>query len=294
MYTHLLASAVTLCLARSALSASITDDQSPKINPSKWNAAISAPNATGAYPIRGFNISGPYSEEELPGWTMVVRVAVDRETGAAEDDEDHRTYFAGTSISIKAPDTLLETDGSVATVEVSQDPEWNVQVFPTVTLSGDILDDAQNDDGSCLSFLSEQCVKDWQDAYVSSDVGWASPPSSCNKTLQGTGPLRNNNNNTVPLSMFNGTKLISYSTTYSDLGHGPLQLQNAVRQIVPVMMVYRQSGQNGTASEAARLSCVRARDLAGGSKLATGVANTSTALSRWALAPFILAALLLL
>ncbi|KAI1636667.1 hypothetical protein F4809DRAFT_374989 [Biscogniauxia mediterranea] len=268
--SHLAPATALLCLARMALGAEI-EGPDQGIDPSIWSAAMAAPNATATIPIRGFNISGAYSEQEISGWSMSIRVAADRETGWDDDmGADLSGYFVATSISIQAPDALLSTDGgggasSSRTVKVAANPEWAVSAWPSIHLSENITAAAQNDDGSCLSFLPEQCIKDWQDEYVTSGPEYHAPPSSCNSTLREVIQLTNENNNTVPLQMFNGTELIGWSNTYDDLDRRVDKLAAATRRVWSVMMVYRQSGQHGTASVAARLACIRAKDIAQGS-----------------------------
>ncbi|KAI1492210.1 hypothetical protein F5X96DRAFT_627747 [Biscogniauxia mediterranea] len=277
--SHLAPATALLCLARMALGAEI-EGPDQGIDPSIWSAAMAAPNATATVPIRGFNISGAYSEQEISGWSMSIRVAADRETGWKDDDTGAADlsggYFVATSISIQAPDALLllSTDGggggassssSSRTVKVAANPEWAVSAWPSIHLSENITAAAQNDDGSCLSFLPEQCIKDWQDEYVTSGPEYHAPPSSCNSTLRDVIQLTNENHNTVPLQMFNGTELIGWSNTYDDLDRRVDKLAAATRRVWSVMMVYRQSGQHGTASVAARLACIRAKDIAQGS-----------------------------
>ncbi|KAI5920906.1 hypothetical protein F4810DRAFT_681048 [Camillea tinctor] len=270
------AAAALLCLfSRTALGAEI-EGPDQGINPSMWSTAMESPNATATYAIRGFNISGPYSEQEIPGWTMSIRVAADRETGWDDNGADLSGYFIATGISIRAPDALLSssstTSGSTNNTVVkvaAGNPEWVVSAWPSIHLSENITAAAQDDDGSCRSFLSEQCIKDWQDQYVTSNTEYEyhAPPSSCNSTLREVIQLTNENNNTVPLQAFNGTELIGWSNTYDDLGRGVDKLAAATRRVWSVMMVYRQSGQHGTASVAARLACVRAKDIAQGSTI---------------------------
>ncbi|KAI0596915.1 hypothetical protein F4775DRAFT_584630 [Biscogniauxia sp. FL1348] len=278
--SHLVPVTALLCLARMALGTEI-EGPDQGIDPSRWSAAMAAPNATATIPIRGFNISGAYSEQEISGWSMSIRVAADRETGWDDTGADLSGYFVATSISIQAPDALLSTEGgggaSSRTVKVAANPEWAVSAWPSIHLSENITAAAQNDNGSCLSFLSEQCIKDWQDEYVTSGPEYHAPPSSCNSTLREVIQLTNENNNTVPLQMFNGSELIGWSNTYDDLDRRVDKLAAATRRVWSVMMVYRQSGQHGTASVAARLACIRAKDIAQGSTISYTTTTTTTA-----------------
>ncbi|KAI1495454.1 hypothetical protein F5X99DRAFT_403497 [Biscogniauxia marginata] len=274
--------AALLCIVQLALGAEI-EGPDQGIDSSCWNAAISTPNATGTYPIHGFNISGAYSEEEVPGWSISIRVSADHETGWDDTGADLSGYFVATSISIQAPDSLLDTNEIVRTVKVAENPEWAVSVWPSIHLSEDITESSQNDNGSCLSFLPQQCIKDWQDEYVTMDTGNHAPPSSCNSTLREVIQLTNENNNTVSLQTFNGTELVGWSNTYDDQNRGADELRAAMRRIWSVMMVYRQSGQSGTASVAARLACIRARDVADGNHTTTSASSRHPVVGVWAL-----------
>ncbi|KAF4457601.1 hypothetical protein FALBO_15183 [Fusarium albosuccineum] len=117
----------------------------------KWESYFKKPNATGTYTFDAYNVSGPFPPKEtLGGWEATIAVA--NVTG----DEDGP--YPGTSISIKAPeDVKLPALNSSR----SNESDWHVCVafWSPDVLEDDALDDGQDDDGSCSSFLSDDCIE---------------------------------------------------------------------------------------------------------------------------------------
>ncbi|KAI0017736.1 hypothetical protein F4780DRAFT_782008 [Xylariomycetidae sp. FL0641] len=278
----------------------ISDLSARDADPAAWNAAMAAPHATATYPVKGFNVSGPYLEAEIPGWTMRVSVGA----GRNPDGEDAEgAFFVGTSIAIRAPSSLLlARNGSSEEEEEEEearllappgDPEWAVQVYP-LYLPDDAFSDAAaaqpTANGSCRGFLGPECVRDWQDRFPIHGVpAYASPPPSCDGMLWGARALLNEVGNFVPLPLLNGTGIVRKSTPYLEEDRGSEYLKQAARRVWPVMMVYRQMGQNGTGSVAARLLCVRASNGGAGENASSRSASMSRALLAFVAATAVLA-----
>lgn len=153
------------------------------IDPATWDAALSAPNATGTYPMPGFNISGAFSDVEVPGWTMSVRVSTNRETRLRDPDGKSR-YFTGTSISARAPDALLRDNQVVLSDDLQGGgSSWKVRAYVVDAIRDRVDEEARDDDGSCTSFLSAECINDWQAAYVESNDSVSISPDACTRDL---------------------------------------------------------------------------------------------------------------
>ncbi|KAI1404346.1 hypothetical protein F4819DRAFT_483742 [Hypoxylon fuscum] len=268
---HPLPSLLTLpLLASPALGSFFFDYLKANIDNSTWAAALSAPNATGTYAMRGFNLSAPASSAfEIPGWTMTVRVAADRATLFQDPDENGR-YFTGTSISVRAPDALLRDDQVLLPANGSA---WRVRAYVADALPSQTNEQARDDDGSCGSFLSAACISEWQAAYVSAANGTLPlVPASCRGAL-GTASGMWASAGFVPLAAFNGTELFARAATSSAPDGDLSAYARATREVWPVMLVYYS---DDTRREQARLTCVRAKNVTAGSAQPNGAASVMT------------------
>ncbi|KAI2604624.1 hypothetical protein GGR54DRAFT_621919 [Hypoxylon sp. NC1633] len=260
---HALRSLLPLLLVSPTLGTFFNDGLRGNIDPAVWDAALAAPNATGTYAMRGFNVTGDFSATEIPGWTMTARVATDRETHSGEDPAKAQRYFTGTSISVRAPDGLLRDDQVMLS---SNGSRWKVRAYVIDGLRKEVIDKAQNDDGTCSSFLSAECITEWQDSYVKSNGSLQDEPEKCNEELGGSWGVWASED-FVPLTAFNGTELFARAVTGHELNARGSWYEDAVRSIWPVMMVYFSTdAQNVTRNEQARLTCVRATNITPGSQ----------------------------
>ncbi|KAI1772084.1 hypothetical protein F4818DRAFT_427592 [Hypoxylon cercidicola] len=246
------------------------------IDSATWDAALSTPNATGTYPMPGFNISGAFSDAEIPGWMMSIRVSTNRESHLQnrDDDSNDSRYFTGTSISVRAPDALLRDNQVVLSEDLQGGSSWKVRAYVVDSIRDGVDEEARDDDGSCASFLSPACINDWQAAYVASDDSGPVEPEACTRDLgDGWGVWATLDY--VPLSAFNGTELFARADTEEELDDNDELYADAVRDIWPVMMVYSSTDANNvTRREQARLTCVRARNITDGSAQPDAAAST--------------------
>ncbi|XXH06074.1 hypothetical protein Hte_012519 [Hypoxylon texense] len=244
------------------------------IDPVTWDAALAAPNATGTYPMPGFNISGPFSDAEIPGWTMSIRVSANRETHLNDADDKSR-YFTGASISVRAPDALLRDNQVVLADDLQGGSSWKVRAYVVDAIKDKVDEKARDDDGSCASFLSAECIRDWQAAYVESNDSVLISPDACTRDIgDGWGVWASLDY--VPLTAFNGTELFARADTDDDDDDDDDDLYaDAVQDIWPVMMVYSSTdADNVTRREQARLTCIRARNITEGSAQPDAAAST--------------------
>ncbi|KAJ3466384.1 hypothetical protein MRS44_007042 [Fusarium solani] len=111
------------------------------------------PNATGTYTFDTYNVSGPFPPKEtVGGWKATIAVAAN-----VTGDEDHN--YPGTSISITAPEDMKLP--VINNSRRSNESDWQVCVafWTPKALDDDAIDDGQDDDGSCSSFLSDDCIE---------------------------------------------------------------------------------------------------------------------------------------
>lgn len=182
MYHQLPSLLAISLLASPALGTFFYDYLRANIDSTTWDAALSTPNATGTYPMSGFNISGAFSDFEIPGWTMSVRVSTNRQSNL-QDSDDKSHYFTGTSISVKAPDTLIRDNQVVLSDDLQGGASWKVRAYVVDSLRDKVDEAAANDDGDCTSFLSVECINAWQNAYVESNDSAPINPDACVRDL---------------------------------------------------------------------------------------------------------------
>ncbi|KAI1374263.1 hypothetical protein F4677DRAFT_174499 [Hypoxylon crocopeplum] len=254
-----------------------------------WDAALSTPNATGTYSMVGFNISGPFSDTEISGWTISIRVSTNRETHNPEpedsddddDDDDDENYFTGTSISVRAPDALLRDNQVILSQDLQNETTWKVRAYVIDGLKDDVTEKAQSDDGSCTSFLSQQCIAEWQDYYVKTNGSLSQEPGSCQQDLGRSWGVWATED-FIPLTAFNNTELFARAQTGEELDDDGDWYEKAVTDIWPVMMVYYSvDADNVTRNEQARLTCVRAKNITEGSVQPNAATTLFSAPASW-------------
>ncbi|KAK3317062.1 hypothetical protein B0H66DRAFT_641778 [Apodospora peruviana] len=166
----------------------------------EWETAFVSPNATGRFPVPGYNMTDTFPGSPSDDWTYTIQV---------RDDillPDKTGYFTGTWIRLDAPKNLIVQSpfNESLTQVVRQDDSWgvclNVYVGPEMTTS----DPAAPGDG--CEILSEECITDlenflktkWQnrspDGIRADECPVVSPkqlPESCQKFI-GTGAIGTN------------------------------------------------------------------------------------------------------
>lgn len=131
-----------------------------KMSIEEWQSRFKNPNATGTYAFEGYNVSEPSpANKTVDGWTATIRVA------NITDDPDADQPYPGIDISVKAPDGMKLPELNSSQTNSSN---WHVCMsFWTISRMEDrTTDDAQDDDGDCSSFLSEECIEALKDAGI--------------------------------------------------------------------------------------------------------------------------------
>ncbi|KAJ4249163.1 hypothetical protein NW762_012498 [Fusarium torreyae] len=144
------------------------------ISVERWESWFKSPNATGSYSFDGYNVSSPFPPNEtLSGWKATIAVA--------NVTEDESRPYPGTNIAIRAPENV---ELPAKSGRSSNESDWHICVYfwQPLVLAGDALDDGQDDDGSCTSFLSDECLSALKN--ISSSSFWN------NKTLRCDDPPR--------------------------------------------------------------------------------------------------------
>ncbi|KAI2470783.1 hypothetical protein F4781DRAFT_389055, partial [Annulohypoxylon bovei var. microspora] len=143
-----------------------------------WERNLAEPNATGSFPVTGFDVSQAWPGRQVDGWTLSVNVTSDVPDSQTIDASSNATgkSFTGTSIFLTAPESFRAAFANQSAVD---DTTWKicVAVLPT----GPQEDASTADNGTC-GFLSAQCVADLQQAYAAKFPGnldcYGSPPAT--------------------------------------------------------------------------------------------------------------------
>ncbi|KAF5023500.1 hypothetical protein F66182_4451 [Fusarium sp. NRRL 66182] len=146
------------------------------------------PNATGTYTFEAYDVSERFPPNEtVGGWKATIQVA--NITGDPEADKP----YLGIGISFQAPEgmELPTTNGS----STNSSSNYGVcMAYWGPSLLGDgALDDAQDDDGDCTSFLSDECIE----AFKAQGAGYywdgetcaslPNIPEACDDSYSGSG-----------------------------------------------------------------------------------------------------------
>lgn len=149
-------------------------------------------NASASYDFDGWNISRPFppdmDDEPDVKWKATIAVAT-------VDDEEDGAY-PGTRITIEVPEEM-RTDPETGN-RTSKDDEdiWRIcfAVWSPSILKESAWDGAQDTEGGCSSFLSDECISDLEVAgtgtFYEDDgtcIGPPSIPSSCEKLTGDSG-----------------------------------------------------------------------------------------------------------
>ncbi|KAM7184951.1 hypothetical protein V8F20_011988 [Naviculisporaceae sp. PSN 640] len=249
-------------------------------------ATYGNPNATGSFPIDGFDVTKPYPSGSAPdpieGWSIELGVAAaistENSTGTMSLPNDG--YAAGLSLQLKPPAELVTQDAA----GVKADESWKVCI--TVMFNDQFSEAAteagKKDDGSCNMLFGEECVAAllaaWESEAVKSNDGRICPtpkrPAECSGASEqdlfssmGTALLefhsdpKDGDQNAVQIGS-GYFKDKTNTTEYDLLGGKPFPVVigwgfNSTSRRAPGTMVYA----------GASLACVRATKAAPGSEL---------------------------
>ncbi|KAF4988626.1 hypothetical protein FGRMN_9660 [Fusarium graminum] len=257
----------------------------------EWQALFKNPNATGTYNFKGYNVSEPSpANKTIDGWSATIQVA------NVTDDPRGGAPYPGIDISVQAPKgmKLPALNGSQ-----TNSSNWHVCVsyWKPGKFGDGTTDDAQNDDGDCSSFLSEECTEALRNAAF--EYRWdgkgcshlPSVPEPCAKYYSGKSPGTFGNDgksnltssllshitdlvtNVVGanLSVFDGSSLISEDTLTS--GQDAMSQEDAydyaVRGVWTVLINWgRQSNFVYSRDDVMQptLLCLRPRNITNGSE----------------------------
>lgn len=105
-----------------------------------YHKLMSSPNATSSYPVPG----------SVSGWSFAVSVIADipmSESNSSTAQAHPNKAFTGTRVVLQAPANPIHESSSVCVLQ------WDITPFSYPPK-------LRADDGSCSSFLSEQCIRD--------------------------------------------------------------------------------------------------------------------------------------
>ncbi|KAI1454201.1 hypothetical protein F4805DRAFT_331269 [Annulohypoxylon moriforme] len=231
-----------------------------------WEKNLATPNATGSYPVTGFDISQKWPSQKVDGWTLSVNVSSDLPDSQTIDSSNATgKTFTGTSIFLKAPDTIQSAFKNQSEVD---ETTWKICV--AVIPNGPQEDTSTADNGTC-GYLSSQCITDLQQAYADKFPGntdcYGTPPStpsSCGNSVN----TANFQVQQFPLTSVNGTEIYVTASESHDAGD-KTAWSNATRQAWPVLTLWgwntRAKAPDGS-SPTVQLSCVRAKTVEQGSE----------------------------
>jgi len=155
------------------------------VNYTIYNALLDHPNATTNFPLPGPNINAAYPDAGPDeGWSWTISVTDDipaRDSDVSYYTEQNTSkVYTGSRTRLNAPPYLaLPPDSSNSTANftaraVGNFTEWTVCVqhwaYSTFSAAGNITipDKWRQDDGSCSSIASADCIRDWEAAAVKS------------------------------------------------------------------------------------------------------------------------------
>ncbi|OTA86139.1 hypothetical protein M434DRAFT_399990 [Hypoxylon sp. CO27-5] len=230
-----------------------------------WERNLAQPNATGSFPVTGFDISQRWPSQQEDGWTLSVNVSSDiPDSQTMNPSNATGQTFTGTSIFLKAPNDIQATFTNQSAID---DTTWKICV--AVIPNGPQEDQSATNNGTC-GFLSSQCISDLQSAYATKFSGsqdcYRSPPStpsSCGSSINAA----NFQVQQLPLNSVNGTEVFVTASEGHNAGD-QIAWNNATRQVWPVLTLWgwntRAQAPEGSTPQV-RLSCIRASSVEPGS-----------------------------
>ncbi|KAI1099324.1 hypothetical protein F4804DRAFT_337338 [Jackrogersella minutella] len=231
-----------------------------------WERNLAQPNATGSFPVAGFDISQTWPSKQVDGWTLSVNVSSDLpDSETINPGNGTGQTFTGTSIFLKAPDNIQSAFSNQSALD---ETTWKICI--AVIPDGPQEDVSATDNGTC-GFLSSECITDLQQAYADKFSGsqdcYGTPPSTPSSCGSSVNPS-NFQVQQLPLNSINGTEV--FVTASGSHGDGDQTAwNNATRQAWPILTLW---GWNTRAKAPAgslpsvQLSCVRAKTVEQGSE----------------------------
>lgn len=139
----------------------------------KWPLVLTNPSKEGVVKIDGLDISKKYPGESIDGWTVSVSLKSDIETKDVVPDSSG-PYFNAAALRLNPPGDLMKDALNSDSKTFNAHESWKIMVH-RITLQTDGNRTAlANDDGSCSTVLSEECVKAWE---ASPGKNWTSTPA---------------------------------------------------------------------------------------------------------------------
>ncbi|KAM0433045.1 hypothetical protein ACHAQK_009407 [Fusarium lateritium] len=237
----------------------------------EWQSLFENSNATGTYAFEGYNVSEPSpANKTVDGWTATIRVV------NITDDPEADLPYPGIDISVKAPEGMKLPELNSSRTNSSN---WHVcmSFWTPSRMKDETTDDAQDDDGDCSSFLSEECIEALKTealghTWNGERCGTAPQlPRECDKYyIPVNGPTQTGSLGTN-LSYFDGSTLISQSMqTNGQEGMSQEEAYDrAVRGVWTVMLDWgRQTNFSYSKDDVMQptLLCMRTRNITDGSQ----------------------------
>ncbi|KAF7538173.1 hypothetical protein G7054_g3121 [Neopestalotiopsis clavispora] len=262
---------------------------------STWEENLERPNATGSFPITGFDISKAFTSPPptVDGWELAINVTSSiSDADTLNPGNSTGQVYTGTSIYLRAPDDVIAAlDPDTA----ADDTTWKICV--TVMTGGTEDDTSAADNGTCTS-LSSQCVADFQDAYADQFAKlqdcYRQPPTpdSCGNSLN----QANLTTQQYAIDHLNGTEVFVTASGPHDAGDNTAY-DNAVKTVWPVLVVWGWNTRANVSDDTkptVQLTCARANNTGDGSDSSASVASRSHGAAAIAFAIAGLAAIILL
>ncbi|KAK8046102.1 hypothetical protein PG996_014166, partial [Apiospora saccharicola] len=294
----------------------LVDGEAIRFSQQTWRQHLRHPDAEGEYPVRGYDISQEWpAVQEVDGWRLAVNVS--RHIPASEVQNKNKngtmpavavatgfppqssptansssSSFMGTSISLKAPETVIhsilgEGGGEVNEIVALEMRSTTWKVCVTIATNSSENQYASSGVSGECDRLPAQCVADFEQAYAehfaeTEDCAGHPPPTpaSCGGALDAAS-LRTIQ---YPIDAVNGTELYVTASDAHAAAPGNLTAWDefaASAQLWPVLVVWGwnrranmninnhnvENGGEGAASAAvmttttkplAQLSCIKA------------------------------------
>ncbi|ETS76870.1 hypothetical protein PFICI_10744 [Pestalotiopsis fici W106-1] len=258
-------------------SGTIIQGDAIQFDQSTWEENLERPNATGSFPITGFDISKAFTSppQTVDGWELAVNVTSSiSDADTLNPGNATGQVYTGTSIYLRAPDDVIAAlDPDTA----ADNTTWKICV--TVMTGGPGEDDTSSADNGTCSSLSSQCISDFQDAYADQFAKLQdcyrqpSIPDSCGDSLS----QANLTTQQYALDHLNGTEVFVTASGPHD-GDDNTAYDNAVKTVWPVLVVWgwntRADVSDGT-KPTVQLTCARANHTGDGSDSSASMASRS-------------------
>lgn len=263
-----------------------TEDEGPRDVPkSEFEALINKPNATGTFPLSGPNISTPYFETNtIHGWSLSISVRADMPLKNSTLGSQYLDkVYTGGKITLNAPEALLNSSDS-ATKNLSVNNDWQVCLIHWGLDNQPYNNKLREDDGTCTSVLSTQCIKDMEGETIrryQSSAHCFCPSitdvSSCaddSTEAWRTTCYATTFNSTLLRTWTNGQHEVHSYGAWNASDPGDIAAYNNIGSVAwPVIIVFAKQENvtgEGLVNNTAKMSCIRAKEATAGSNIPTG------------------------